>query len=750
MAATITHSNGTSVDYSYDALSRLTATTETIDGTSYTHNYAYDYLGRLVHEQYPSGFAIRNQYNAEGFLNKITNNAGAPLWEATTVNEFGNFTGFVLGDNKLSCTQTYDALGFLTGKSAINHATPQATVQNLAYEFSQSHGNLNWRKDLLVSGLEENFDYDTGTETKLESWQVVGSSAFTTNYDNSGNISSKTDAGTYAYNHPTKPHAITEITGNTGSIPSLAQTIAYTAFNKVSTIGEGTYDMEFTYGQDRLRRVTKLYENSTLTQTKLFLGNYEKVTDETTSTEKEYHYLSSPSGLFAVVTRTDGGSETLNYVLTDHLGSIQTITDDEGELPTTFSYGSWGRLRNASTWNYSNPCSLPFFGRGYTGHEHLEEFGLVNMNGRLYDPVLGRMLSPDNFVQMPGNSQNFNRYSYCLNNPLIYTDPDGEWVHLLVGAIIGGTMNLIANADNIDNFGQGLAYFGVGAAAGALGAGVGAGMSSVVTTGGGFGSAFVGGISTAPGLGFSAGAAIGATSGFSSGFVLGAGNAWAGGGSLADGFNNGIGAGITGGLIGGIGTGLTQGIMASKNNKGFWNGKAKYVPPKQTRLSLNIEHGDAYLNSESLRTKMNHSYDDYSVQVGPLSSGSRLPNSYYERALLYEDVPYSLGGESYTGIDCSGLYTRASQSEYRWYTWSDGALPGNPSPITYTKTRAGLLSVARQGDILFWSGRHVAFYAGNGQLFHAHGATGTPTGFTGDLFRWWIPNRGWPTLYRPN
>ena len=75
--------------------------------------------------------------------------------------------------------------------------------------------------------------------------------------------------------------------------------------------------------------------------------------------------------------------------------------------------------------------------RGYTGHEMLSEFDIINMNqrslsrsresnGRLYDPVLGRFFSPDNYVQMPDNSQNFNRYSYCLNNPLKYADPSGD------------------------------------------------------------------------------------------------------------------------------------------------------------------------------------------------------------------------------------------------------------------------------------------------------------------------------------
>ena len=64
-------------------------------------------------------------------------------------------------------------------------------------------------------------------------------------------------------------------------------------------------------------------------------------------------------------------------------------------------------------------------GRGYTGHEHLPWFGLVNMNARLYDPAVGRFLSPDPLIQAPDNTQSYNRYSYCLNNPLRYTDQSG-------------------------------------------------------------------------------------------------------------------------------------------------------------------------------------------------------------------------------------------------------------------------------------------------------------------------------------
>jgi RHS repeat-associated protein len=157
------------------------------------------------------------------------------------------------------------------------------------------------------------------------------------------------------------------------------------------------------------------------------------------------------------------------------------------------SYDAWGRLRNPANQTAYVPDSEPtlFLGRGYTGHEHLTQFGLVNMNARLYDPALGRFLSPDPFVQAPDFSQSYNRYSYVLNNPLRYTDPDGEFWHIVIGAVVGGVVNLVANWDNIDGFWQGLTAFGVGAGAGA----------AVAATGGAAGAGFwaIAGVSAAGG-----------------------------------------------------------------------------------------------------------------------------------------------------------------------------------------------------------------------------------------------------------
>ena len=72
---------------------------------------------------------------------------------------------------------------------------------------------------------------------------------------------------------------------------------------------------------------------------------------------------------------------------------------------------------SASDWTLVQDGSNLAFRRGFTGHEHYDRFGIINMNARLYDPLLGRFLSPDPYVQAPDFTQNFNRYSYALNHP---------------------------------------------------------------------------------------------------------------------------------------------------------------------------------------------------------------------------------------------------------------------------------------------------------------------------------------------
>ena len=77
------------------------------------------------------------------------------------------------------------------------------------------------------------------------------------------------------------------------------------------------------------------------------------------------------------------------------------------------------------------------------------------MNGRVYDPVLARFLSPDPYVQAPDYTQNFNRYSYCYNNPFKYTDPSGEFIFTLAALIAapftgGASLSLLPYAVGAD------------------------------------------------------------------------------------------------------------------------------------------------------------------------------------------------------------------------------------------------------------------------------------------------------------
>ena len=157
---------------------------------------------------------------------------------------------------------------------------------------------------------------------------------------------------------------------------------------------------------------------------------------------------------------------------TDHLGSILTLTNSSGTPVAEQNFDAWGRARNPSTWTYSAIPSPPaWLYRGYTGHEHLREFGITHMNGRLYDPVLGRMLSPDNYVHTDLGTQGYNRYSYAVNNPMRFTDPGGEipfvvFVPYIVAGLGGGFMNLMGNLNKVNSFEEGAAFFANGVVGG--------------------------------------------------------------------------------------------------------------------------------------------------------------------------------------------------------------------------------------------------------------------------------------------
>jgi RHS repeat-associated protein len=432
--------NGMSKTYFYDGFSRLQRVEENIEGTTYTTSYGYDVHSRMIKMTYPGGFAVSQTYNVHGYLDKVRKDSdGSLIWECKKMNHRNQITE-VAGGNGLLHTKSFDDIGFL--KSIDVSGTSPLFHYN--YEFNIVTGNLNKRENTLQN-LSESFSYDNLDRLTKISNTATAQVLHTTSYVASGNISSKTDAGVYAYQLP-KPHAVTNVSQlASGGIPLLQQDITYTPFQKAATISEGNNTLALTYGTDYQRK-KQVFSKTGLgvQQTKYYVGAYEKEVSGTNTT-RELHYISGGDGICAIYVK-NGGTDTLYYVYTDHLGSLSLVTSSKGAHLAEYSYDAWGRRRNVTDWTYSGIGQPLYFDRGYTGHEHLDQFGLINMNGRMYDPVVGRMLSPDNYVQDGTNTQSFNRYSYCWNNPLKYTDPTGDFLaipFLAVGFAAEFSSNLI-------------------------------------------------------------------------------------------------------------------------------------------------------------------------------------------------------------------------------------------------------------------------------------------------------------------
>ena len=218
--------------------------------------------------------------------------------------------------------------------------------------------------------------------------------------------------------------------------PSASQVITYTSNNKVETIKEGLNSVKLFYGPGQQRakmEINKVVnvplagDVTVLESTRYYAGAYEKNVKAVTNASREIVYVGSPTGICAMLVK-NGNVDSTYYVYTDHLGSITGITDANNVSKDKRSYDAWGRLRDEN-WSYPNVKTRYGFNtltdRGYTAHEEMNEFNLVNMNGRVYDPLVGAMLQPDVVIQDAGNSQSYNRYSYCRNNPLRYSDPSG-------------------------------------------------------------------------------------------------------------------------------------------------------------------------------------------------------------------------------------------------------------------------------------------------------------------------------------
>src|SRR6266581_4211950 len=380
--------------YGYDNLGRPTSSTLTVDGEAYTTSTIYNVTnGQIETVTYPQTlFAVKRVYNANGYLFELRNAATNQLyWTASQDDAAGRITQERLNNNLLTTDRTYDpAKGTLT---RINTYGAPGTAQDLRYDFDVL-GNLLSRFDFL-QGTTETFGYDT----------------------------------------------LDRLLSLTGP----GRSVVYASFNKASSITKDGLVTTFSYDAG-FNRVKKSNVNGTT----VYVGKlYERVVRGTVTEHK--HYIRGGAAPVAVYTQRSTGVNDTHYLHTDHLGSVVAITDESGNVVQRLSYDAHGKRRNP---NWTDPIGpiAALTPRGFTGHEMVDEYGLINMNAREYDPVIGRFLSADTIVGA-GFGQRLNRYSYARNNPLSYTDPTGM-LSLGLGVLFGvfdpGTAALVyANRDDI-------------------------------------------------------------------------------------------------------------------------------------------------------------------------------------------------------------------------------------------------------------------------------------------------------------
>ncbi len=480
----------------YDDLGRIIDKNETINHNGNTETYTtsndYDIFGRMKKLTYPSGFEVSYKYNPKGYLGKVVDDDNKVLWELTQMNARQQIETIQLG-NGIVTNKIFDPVTGLL--SNIDTYSPSATIQNFYYSWYDI-GSLKVRQKTTLDGntvLYERFTYDNLNRlTKIENKINFATQAIIEmEYDVLGRILYKksTDnalfhvADNYNYEDGnSNPYDLFEIDNEPAFYQNEAQTIDYTKFDKIKDIYQGNKSLHLYYGHGHNRIIQEMDDpDNNLSVTKTYIGDiYEKITEN--GQTREVHYLSAGNGLFAIYTKNEGTNNQLVYVHKDHLGSIQALTDEAGAMIEEYSYDAWGLRRDPNTWiPFEDPQQLQT-DRGFTGHEHLDLFALVNMNGRVYDPVIGYFTSPDPLGGVPSNTQAFNPYTYVMNNPLSLVDPSGySWLSDNWKSVVA---SMVAITVTLATGGIG-AGFGYALLAGTLG-GFAGGVTGALLNGGDF------------------------------------------------------------------------------------------------------------------------------------------------------------------------------------------------------------------------------------------------------------------------
>ncbi|KPZ73140.1 tRNA nuclease WapA precursor [Shewanella sp. P1-14-1] len=460
--------------YFYDHYGRPNQTDFNVDGSSYSTKTEYNAKGQVSRQHYPSNngtFYVNFYYNANNYLYLQKDSSNRNLRRITEMDVFGNITKQTFANG------TSEEKGFNSRTGRISHidvAKGTRDIHTLSYGEFDAKGNVEFRAHSYFNStggqtlsFNETFTYDKLNRIETRDLSVGGGSLTGYSYDEQyaydgfGNIKSRKgysggsyskNLASYDYLQSVSVNRLNSATvdGKTyskfvyddnGNITSDGRrNFTYNAFDKASRIKSGSQYTDYQYNHNRavLSRTDYRQEGS---DWKTFHTDYvgsiyqqEKRYKGSQLENTRHKYLIGNIMVVRNHNTTLGKSEEVQYQHTDHQGSILSITNQSGAVLEQYFYTAFGKpmkLAGSSLIQAITPMA-----RGYTGHEMLPNMDIIQMGGRIYDPTLARFMQADPFIQAPTNLQNYNRYSYVLNNPLTYTDPSGYFFKKLLKGIM--------------------------------------------------------------------------------------------------------------------------------------------------------------------------------------------------------------------------------------------------------------------------------------------------------------------------
>ena len=307
---------------------------------------------------------------------------------------------------------------------------------------------------------------------------MVGGTSYEYTYDTAGNIQSKkvgsTTTNYYTYGNSAWRDLLTAYGGNTitysGGNPTKyydGSTFTWTQGRRLATAKVGSTNISYTYDMAGVR------SSKTVGSTKYDFTTLSGLVTRQTGGGKTIDFVYDENNQPLAMKYNN----TLYYYVLNAQGDVIALADQNGNLIAKYSYDPWGKLLSVTPNGWLDEQNAYYLEVAeanplrYRGYYYDAETGFYYLQSRYYDPEIGRFINADSYASTDATGLlSTNMFAYCENDPVNGSDPNGEWVHILVGGALGAVMSFATSLVCGESIDRALKSAAWGAASGALSA----------------------------------------------------------------------------------------------------------------------------------------------------------------------------------------------------------------------------------------------------------------------------------------